>query len=194
MKILGLTGSIGMGKTHAMRALRRMHLPVFDADETVHALLESQAISQLIGARFPECLTREKVDRRALGDLVFSDRLALEELEGWLHPLVAARIESFLTAQRRERQRIVVLDVPLLFETGMDSYCDAVICVTAPSFVQHARVLRRTGMNAAKLDGVLTRQMPDRDKCRYADYIVHTGGHRGDTWRHLRRIVADLRE
>ncbi|NBC96970.1 MAG: dephospho-CoA kinase, partial [Deinococcus-Thermus bacterium] len=174
MIVLGLTGSIAMGKSTAAAMLRRIGVPVHDSDAAVHALTgPGGAAVPAIAAAFPGTVTATAtgaaVDRRALGARVFGDPAALARLEAILHPLVRARSHAFLCRQARHRMPVVVLDIPLLFETGAEARCDRVLVVSAPAFLQRARVLARPGMTEAKLAGILARQMPDAEKRRLAD-------------------------
>jgi dephospho-CoA kinase len=194
MKILGLTGSIGMGKSTAARMLRRMGLPVHDADAVVHRLLaKGGAAIPAIAAVFPGVVVDGAVDRRALGAVVFGNPPALRRLEAILHPLVRQAERRFLQRQRRQRAALVVLDVPLLLETGGQRRCDAVLVVTAPAFLQAQRVLRRPGMTAERLAAVRAQQMPDAEKIRRADYVIPTGCGPVPAWRRLRGIVGKIR-
>jgi dephospho-CoA kinase len=193
MIVVGLTGSIGMGKSTAAGILRRLGVPVFDADGAVHRLLApgGPAVTG-VGKIFPASLAGDRIDRGTLGDIVFSDVAALRRLEAILHPLVRRAERNFLAAAARAGRPIVVLDVPLLYETGGDARVDSVIVVSAPRFVQQWRVLARPGMTAEKFRAILARQTPDGEKRRRADYVVSSAGHRGDAFRQLRRIVGDI--
>lgn len=195
MIILGLTGSIGMGKSTAASMLRRMGVPVHDADATVHALFGpgGKAIAA-VAAAFPGVLGADgAIDRKALGAKVFGDDAALKRLEAIVHPLVRAAERDFLARQRRRRTRLVVLDIPLLFETQGERRCDVVAVVSAPAFLQAARVLARPGMTRQRLDAVLAKQMPDGDKRRRADVVIPTGLGKNPAWRRLRLLVEGLR-
>ncbi len=193
MIVLGLTGSIGMGKSTAATMLRRLGLPVHDADAAVHRLTgHGGAAVAEIAAAFPAAVKAGAVDRQALAKLVFDDPAALQRLEAILHPKVRASARRFLEIQARRRSPIVVLDIPLLFETGGERLCDAVIVVTAPPFVQAARVLARPGMTPARLEAIRARQMPEVEKRRRADFVIHTGRAKGETLRSLARIVRLL--
>ncbi len=194
MVILGLTGSIGMGKTVAAGDFRRLGVPVHDSDAAVHALLApgGDAVAA-IAAVFPDTIREGGVDRQAMAARVFGDDSALERLEAIVHPLVRQRTQRFLAIQARRGAALVVLDVPLLFESGGDQRCDAVACVSAPPFVQRARVMRRPGMTAARLAAILARQMPDGEKRRRADFIIRSGIGRGHGLRLIRRIVKMAR-
>jgi dephospho-CoA kinase len=180
MIVVGLTGSIGMGKTTVGRHFQRSGVPVFDADAAVHALFApgGGAVAP-VAAAFPGVTRDGGIDRAALGRRVFGDAAALRRLESIVHPLVRRREGAFLAAARRRRRAVAVLDIPLLFETGGEKRCDLVAVVDAPPFVQAARVLRRPGMTAARLRDILARQMPARAKRRRADAVIPTGrGHR----------------
>jgi dephospho-CoA kinase len=176
MVILGLTGSIGMGKSTAARNFRDLGVPVHDADAAVHGFLAAGgAAVAAVEAAFPGVVQDGAVDRKALGRQVFGDGEALKRLEGILHPMVRRHKTSFLRHAAGRGEHLVVLDVPLLFETGGEHNCDAVVVVSAPAAVQRQRVLRRPGMTAAQLDSILARQMPDAEKRRRADFVVATG-------------------
>lgn len=176
MIILGLTGSIGMGKSTAAQQLRRLGFAVHDADATVHGLLgRGGGAVSAIAAAFPGVVRDGAVERRVLGAQVFDDPAALRRLESILHPLVRQAERRFLARARRQRRRLVVLDIPLLFETGGETRCDAVAVVSAPAFVQARRVLGRPGMTDDRLAAIRRTQMPDRDKRRRADVVIPTG-------------------
>ena len=194
MKVLGLTGSIGMGKTTAALLLRRLGVPVHDADEAVHRLLgKGGAAVAAVAAEFPGVVRDGAVDRKALGARVFRNDEAMRRLERILHPLVRQDSARFLKWARARGAPVAVLDVPLLFEVGRDRDCDATLVVSAPPFVQRARVLARPGMTERRLGEVLARQMPDAEKRRRADHVVPTGLGRRLTLRRLRRVLKDLR-
>jgi dephospho-CoA kinase len=194
--VLGLTGSIGMGKSTAAAMLRRLGVPLFDADLMVHRLLEpSGAAVPAVSAAFPDVETEAGgIDRELLGQRVFTDLAALKRLEAILHPMVAAEERRFLARSRARRVPLAVLDIPLLFETGAERRCDYVLVVSAPALVQRQRVLRRPGMNEIRLDAILRKQMPDYRKRQHADFVVRTGASRGLTLRRLKSIVRLLRK
>ena len=193
MIVLGLTGSIGMGKTRAALALRRLGAAVFDADAEVHRLLApGGAAVTAVASAFPDVAQDGAIDRGALGALVFGDDSATSRLEAILHPRVSAATSAFLMAASARRQRLAVLDVPLLYETGGEARCDAVAVVFAPAFLQAQRVLRRRGMTPARLAAIRARQMPDGEKLRRADFIIHTGLDRRSSLRELQRMVSIL--
>lgn len=195
MKILGLTGSIGMGKSTTATMLRRLGVPVHDADAVVHRLLaRGGAAVAAIEATFPGVVEAGAVNRQELGRRVFGQPAELRRLEAILHPLVRRAETEFLRRHRRSGTRLVVLDIPLLFETGGQRRCDKVAVVTAPAFVQEQRVMRRPGMNAAKLAAIRAQQMPDGDKRRRADFVLPTGTGKLPVLRRLKRIVTMLRD
>lgn len=194
MKVLGLTGSIGMGKSTATLSLRRLRVPVFDADAAVHQLQGKggRAVGP-IGAAFPGTVRDGRVDREALRRAVIGNEGAIRRLEAIVHPLVRDAERRFLAAARRRGDRLAVLDIPLLFEGRGEARCDAVVVVTAPAAVQRWRVLRRPGMTPARYAAILARQMPDAEKRRRADHIVHTGLSRHFANRAIRAIVRRYR-
>jgi len=195
MVVLGLTGSIGMGKSTAALRLRRLGIPVHDADAEVHRLLrEDRAAIAAIGAAFPGVTCNSAVDRVELGRRVFGDEAALRRLEAILHPGVQLAATRFLRRAMAARRPAVALDIPLLFETNGERRCDVVIVVSAPGFVQTARVLHRPGMTAQRLRAILARQMPDAVKRRLADFIVPTGLNRRTGLQALARTVTLARQ
>ncbi len=192
--IVGLTGSIGMGKSTAAAMFRHLRVPVFDADATVHKLLAKggEAVDPIEEA-FPGVVTDGAVDRGALGKRVFGDREALRRLERIVHPLVYAAERRFIAKARRQRLPIIVRDVPLLFETGGDKRCDFTVVVSAPPWIQEQRVLARPGMTREKFLAIRRQQMPDVEKRRRADFVVPSGQGRGLTRRCVTRIVRRIR-
>ncbi len=194
MRIVGLTGSIGMGKSAAADYLRFLGVPVYDADAAVHAVYaRGGAAVAPVGAVWPDAVRDGAIDRAALSALIAADRSVLPRLEAIVHPIVRRAQERFLLAAALRRAPAVALDIPLLFETGGERRCDAVLVVSAPAFVQRARVLARPAMTAEKLALMLARQMPDAEKCRRADFVIPS--HRG--WRPmldaLRRALRTAR-
>jgi dephospho-CoA kinase len=171
MFILGLTGSIGMGKTVTARLFADAGIPVHDADAAVHRLYEGEATAA-IEAAFPGTTDGGQVDRARLAARVLADEAAIKRLEAIVHPLVRESEVRFLAAAAGRGSRIVVLDIPLLFETGGEQRVDAVVVVSAPAEVQRARVLERPGMTPAKLDAILGKQVPDSEKRARAHFVV----------------------
>ncbi len=191
MFILGLTGSIGMGKSTLASVFRRFGVPVYDADAAVHSLMAPGGDAYaLIRKTFPSVCPKHEIDRKLLGDIVFADNEALDCLEALLHPLVRRHKQIFLNRSARQRSRVVVLDVPLLYETSGQNICDAVVVVTAPKFVQRARVMSRPGMTAEKFERILVKQVPDVVKRQYADFVVQTGIGRLESLRRVRHIIG----
>jgi len=191
MVILGLTGSIGMGKSAAANHFRRLGVPVHDADATVHSLLAKggEAVSR-IAELFPGAIKDGAVDHATVAREVFEDPPALERLEAVLHPLVRRSETAFLSASARRGCRLVVLDIPLLFETAADARCDAVVVVSCRRFIQERRVLGRPGMTRERFESILAHQMPDAEKRRRADFVVRTGLGRAFGLNQVRNIVT----
>jgi len=191
MYILGLTGSIGMGKTWGAKCFRLKGVPVHDADASVHRLMASGGLATAqIDRTFPDVLGDQgDVDRQKLSQHVFSNTAALNALEAILHPLVRAEQRKFLEHCQRLGVSLAVLDIPLLFETGAFARVDAVVVMSAPAAIQRQRVLRRPGMTEDKLEAILARQTPDNIKRIWADFIVGTGATRGQSLRQIADIV-----
>lgn len=173
MFVLGLTGSLGMGKSTTAGFFAELGVPVHDADATVHRLYKAEAVSP-IEAAFPGTTVNGEVDREKLARRVLDDPAAIKKLEGIVHPLVRAAEEHFLIEAERKDAQVAVLDIPLLFETGGDRRCDAVVVVSAPEDVQHARIFERPGMTAQKFSAIAANQMPDAEKRKRADFVVDT--------------------
>ena len=192
MILLGLTGSIGMGKSTVAGMFRAAGVPVFDADAAVHALQgPGGALLPAIEAAFPGTTGPAGVDRAALGQAVFGDTAALRRLERIVHPAVGAVRDDFI--HRHRLHRIVVDDVPLLFETRGEGRVDAIVVVSAPAWMQRDRVLARPGMTLEKFAAILARQVPDATKRRRADFVIPTGVPPYRTRRHVRDLLACLR-
>ena len=171
MFVLGLTGSIGMGKSTTARFFREAGVPVHDSDAVVHRLYEGEAVAP-VEAAFPGTVVDGKVDRGKLSEKLVGNPDAIRRLEAIVHPLVRAVSHRFLHDQAARGARVVVLDIPLLFETGGEKNVDAVVVVSAPADVQRKRVLSRAGVTAERLDALLARQMPDAEKRARAHFIV----------------------
>jgi dephospho-CoA kinase len=191
MRILGLTGSIGMGKSVAARTFQRLRVPVHDADDVVHRLTArgGKAVPAIARA-FPETVAGGVLDRKKLGARVFADKADLRRLEKILHPMVRASERRFLGANRR--RKLVVLDIPLLFETRGERRCHAVMVVTSSRVIQRQRVMRRSGMTREKFANILKNQMPDWEKRKRADFVVPTGIGFRSTLRRVLRIAKHL--
>ncbi len=194
MKIIGLTGGIGMGKSTAARAFRRARLPVFDADAAVHALQgPGGSAVRAIEAAFPGTTGPHGVDRPRLRNAVIQSPDAMARLEFIVHPLVRAMERRFLAQARRTRAPACVLDIPLLLETGGEKRVDLVVVVTAPPRTQRARVRARRRLSDAQIEAIIARQTPDAEKRRRADVVVQTGLSRYHAQRTLRRLIRTLR-
>jgi dephospho-CoA kinase len=174
MTILGLTGSIGMGKSTVAQMFRDSGIAVHDADAAVHALYDGPAVP-IVEALFPGTTSDGKVDRARLSARILDDPAAMKKLENAIHPLVRKSERAFLQKARQQNEAFVVLDIPLLFETGAERRVDGVIVVTADPDEQRRRVMRRPGMTAEKFDSILARQTPDSEKRHRADFLVTTG-------------------
>ena len=191
MIVLGLTGSIGMGKSTVAEMFTEEGVPVFDADAAVHRLQgpEGELVAE-IEARFPGTTGPGGVNRTALAERVLAEREALQNLEGLIHPAVAREREGFL--QRHRDAPLVVLDIPLLLEKGGHRQVDRIAVVSAPAEVQRARVLARPGMTPEKFERILALQIPDAEKRARADFVIPTGGALEETRASVRRIIACL--
>jgi len=192
MIVIGLTGSIGMGKSTVAERFRQLGIPVCDADAVVHELYEGAAVAP-IEAAFPGTTSDGKVDRVKLGQAVLKDPHGLKRLEAIVHPMVQEAEREFLRKAAEQGAQMAVLEVPLLFETGGDARVDVTIVVSAPPEVQRERVLARPGMTPSKLEAILARQMPDSEKRRRADFVVDTGVTIEESHAQVDAIVERLR-
>lgn len=179
-----------MGKSTTAALLRVLRIPVFDSDACIHTLLEGTAVTE-IKKCFPSVWdnTTRSIDRQRLGRLIFANAEAKEKLEAILHPMVWTEQQKFIARCRRAGYRKIVLDVPLLFETGRNRICDQTICVTAPAFLQKSRVLSRSNMNSEKYRAIIQSQLPDHDKRHLSDFIVQTGLGRAFTLQKLQKLL-----
>jgi len=192
--LVGLTGSIGMGKSETAKAFARLGVPVYDADAAVHALYDAGgAAAAPIAEAFPGSVKDGRVDRSALAARVVGDAAALARLEAIVHPLVGTMQRDFINRASANGADLVVLDIPLLFETGAQARMDAVVVVSAPEEVQRRRVMAREGMTEEKFALILARQMPDAEKRARADYVVDTGAGLDHAFDQVRKIVEELR-
>jgi dephospho-CoA kinase len=191
MFILGLTGSIGMGKTTTARLFAEAGVPVHDSDAAVHRLYEGEAVAAIERA-FPGTTASGKVDRQKLAARVVNDAGALKRLEAIVHPLVRQSETKFLEAARARGESIVVLDIPLLYETGGEKRVDAVVVVTAPADIQRKRVMERPGMTPDKFAGLLEKQVPDAQKRARADFIVDSGHGVEPAREQMRQILREV--
>jgi len=185
--VLCLTGSLGMGKSTAAKFFAEEGVPVHDSDAAVHAFYEGEAVP-LVEQAFPGATSGGKVDRTRLAAMVLNDKAALARLEAIVHPLVTASREKFLADARAQGAKVVVLDVPLLFETEADRGCDAVVVVSAPAEIQRKRAFERPGMTDDKLSAILAKQMPDAEKRLRADFVVDSS----QSFDHARAQVREI--
>lgn len=195
MYLIGLTGSIGMGKTQTAALFEEEGVPRYDADAAVHGLYEvGGAAVGPIGEMFPEAVRDGAVDRAALGRIVLKDGAKLAALEKMVHPLAGATQVDFLNAQMAAGATHVLLDIPLLFETGGHEFVDCVVVVSAPPDIQRARVLERPGMTEEKFADILSKQVPDSDKRAAADFIIDSSVSVADARRQVKEILAAVRD
>jgi len=193
--LVGLTGSIGMGKTETARMFQRLGIPVYDSDAAVHQFYEpgGAAVAEIAKA-FPDSIRDGRVDRAELNGYLAKDKTAFKKLESIVHPLVARDQRAFLEWAAQDGAEIVVLDIPLLFETGGHERMDAVVVVSAPHLVQRERVLARPGMTQDRLDHILSRQMPDAEKRAKAHFVVETDKGLDHAFEQVKQIVAALQQ
>lgn len=191
MFVLGLTGSIGMGKSTTAQLFTELGVPVYDADATVHRLYEREAVAAIEQA-FPGTTGAGGVDREKLSVHVVGNAPAMKQLESIVHPMLRAHEKEFLAGAEQAGVPVAVLDIPLLFETGAENRVDAVLVVSAPEEVQHARILARPNMTAAKLETILARQMSDADKRARADFVVDTSNGLDSAREQIRHVLAKV--
>jgi dephospho-CoA kinase len=191
MKILGLTGSIGMGKSTTAKLFAEAGVPVYDADATVHKVYQGEA-APAIEAAFPGTTSNGKVDRARLSAKVVHDPAAIQRLEQIVHPMLRSYHQKFLEDAEQAGAPVVVMDVPLLFETGGEKRVDAVVVVTTAPEVQRERILARGTMTAETLDAILARQTPDAEKRRRADFVVDTSHGLDPVRARIRDILAEV--
>jgi dephospho-CoA kinase len=193
--LVGLTGSIGMGKTETAKMFAQLGVPVYDADAAVHRLYEpgGAAVAKVAEA-FPDCVTDARVDRGRLSAHVTGNPAAFRTLEAIVHPLVAVEQQAFLRHAAENGAEIVVLDIPLLFETGGQTRMDAVVVVSAAEDIQRERVLARPGMTEEKLGQILTRQTPDAEKRAQAHFVIETGNGLNHAFEQVKAVVQQLRD
>ncbi|MDE3016127.1 MAG: dephospho-CoA kinase [Pseudomonadota bacterium] len=193
MTVIGLTGGIGMGKSTVAAQLAALGAKICNADAIVHMLLgKGGAAAAEVERAFPGAVNDGGVDRKALGDIVFHDAKQLAKLERLLHPLVVAEENRFIGNERRKGAKLIVLDIPLLFETAAERRCDVTIVASAPAFLQRQRVMKRPGMTAEKFLRIVSAQMPEREKRKRADNVVLTGLGKGASFRTLASWLKGL--
>lgn len=195
MIVIGLTGSIGMGKSTVARQCALLGAKTLNSDAVVHRLMQrSGRAFAAVSSAFPAAVEGGIIDRKKLGAIVFADEKKLKNLEAILHPLVIEEEEKFAAAQKKLGTKIVVLDIPLLFETGDDARMDMTLVASAPVFIQAQRVLARPNMTREKLAQIRKKQMPDREKRKRADFIVHTSLGKAASMRQIKILWEMLRE
>ncbi|WP_295880135.1 dephospho-CoA kinase [uncultured Bartonella sp.] len=192
MIILGLTGSIGMGKTTTAGFFEEAGVPVYNADRAVHELYESKPVIENLSRIFPDCLTDGRIDRSKLSKTIVKDPSKLAILEKFIHPLVRKKEKDFVKMHRDRGDPLVVLDIPLLFEKGPDGRVDKIAVVSATPEVQRQRVLARSGWDDEKLDRILSRQISDEEKRRRADFIIDTGKSLDDARQQVKHLISRL--
>lgn len=191
--IIGLTGSIGMGKSETAKLFARLGVPVHDADATVHALYDKGGLAvDAIAAEFPDAIRNGAVDRATLAKRVTGDEAAMKRLEALVHPLVVREREEFLAAAAKGGAHLVVFDIPLLFETGREKEVDVVVVTSAPHHVQRERVLARPAMTPERFDAIHARQVPDAEKRAKADFVVETDKGLDHAFERVKEIMAEL--
>ena len=192
MIILGLTGSIGMGKTTTAGFFEEAGVPVYNADRAVHELYESKPVIEDLSRIFPDCLTDGRIDRSKLSKTIVKDPSKLVLLERFIHPLVRKKEKDFVKMHRDRGDPLVVLDIPLLFETGPKGRVDKIAVVSAPTEIQRQRVLARSGWDDEKLNRILSRQISDEEKRRRADFVIDTGKSLDDAREQVKHLISRL--
>lgn len=191
--VIGLTGSIGMGKTLVTGQFAALGAYTCNADEFVHRLLaEGGAAVAEVGAQFPGVVADGAVDRKSLGKIVFGDAVKLKQLEAILHPLVKKWEDEFVARAKADGAEVIVMDIPLLFETGGEKRCDKTVVVSAPGWVQRKRVMARPNMTQEKFARILASQMPDEEKRQRADFVVQAGFGKAYSFWQVKRIMGKL--
>lgn len=192
MIILGLTGSIGMGKTTTAGFFEEAGIPVYNADRAVHELYENKEVIENLSRILPDCLTDGRIDRSKLSKTIVRDPEKLVLLEKFIHPLVRKKEKDFVKMHRDRGDPLVVLDIPLLFEKGPEGRVDKIAVVSAPTGIQRQRVLARSGWDDEKLDRILSRQISDEEKRRRADFIIDTGKSLDDARQQVKHLISRL--
>ncbi len=194
MMLIGLTGSIGMGKSTVGEMFRRLGVPVYDADAEVYKVYaKGGAAVEPIRAAFPEAVVDDQVDRARLSKLVVGKEAEMKKLESITHPLLGAGRAAFFEEAEKTGQKMVVLDIPLLFETGGENRVHKIVVVSAPAEVQRERVLARDDMTEEKFEAILARQVPDAEKRERADYVINTNCPKEATFEQVKALVEDLK-
>ncbi|MCL6229063.1 dephospho-CoA kinase [Bartonella bilalgolemii] len=192
MKIIGLTGSIAMGKSTAADFFKQAGIPVFSADEAVHQLYNSEPTVSLIERTFPGVIENGVVNRIKLSEILVNNSEKLKILEKIIHPLVQKKEKEFINIARRQKKKLVVLDIPLLFETKSENRVDSIVVVSSPPEIQKARAMNRPNMNEEKFSIINTRQVSDKQKRKYADFVINTGKDLEDTRQQVLQVIKSL--
>lgn len=193
MIILGLTGSIATGKSNVASHLKAQNIPVFDADKAAHYLIENDAKS-VLKEQFPHAVIDGDIDRKKLGDAIFGDDTQTRILENILHPLIADKRDLFLAEHKKKGTPLVVLDIPLLYECRLDRLCDYTMVTTTDPNTQKQRALRRPHMTEEKFANIISRQIPDAQKCEKADFVIDTTGDKEETRALVDQAIASVRK
>lgn len=192
MKIIGLTGSIAMGKSTVADFFKQAGIPVFSADNAVHKLYKSEPAVSLIARVFPSVIENDKVNRSKLSEILLKDNEKLQTLEKIIHPLVQEKEKEFIDIAHQQREKLVVLEIPLLFETNSEKRVDNVVVVSAPRVIQKSRAMIRQDMNEEKFAFINARQMPDEEKRKRADFIIDTGKDLENTREQVFYVIKNL--
>lgn len=194
MIVLGLTGSIGMGKSLVARCFKRMGAAVFDADKEVHKLFAERGgeVREKVKKKFPEAVEQGEINRKKLGDIVFSDQKKLDLLEAIIHPKIREAEIAFIMNCNRQRRRLIVLDIPLLFESGAEQLCHYVVVVSANPIIQRIRVEKGRGVKKERYEKINQLQMENEEKVKRADFVIHTGLDKRYVVRQVKSIVRSL--
>lgn len=192
MIILGLTGSIGMGKSTTAEFFKKRNIPTYNADDAVHSLYQDKAVIERIGSVFENSVINGQIDRTKISQEIIINPSKLKNLEQIIHPLVREKETEFVEKHRKNNEKLIVLDIPLLFETGTAGRVDKIAVVSAPLDVQRQRVLAREGWNEEKFNRIISRQMLDQEKRRRADFVIDTGKGMEHAEAQVKKIIANL--
>lgn len=192
MIILGLTGSIGMGKSTTAEFFKKRNIPTYNADDAVHSLYQDKAVIERIGSVFENSVINGQIDRTKISQEIIINPSKLKNLEQIIHPLVREKETEFVEKHRKNNEKLIVLDIPLLFETGTAGRVDKIAVVSAPLDVQRQRVLAREGWNEEKFNRIISRQMPDQEKRLRADFVIDTGKGMEHAEAQVKKIIANL--
>lgn len=193
MKVIGVTGGIATGKTTVAREFATHGAALFDADLCVHQLMEQHlGLIEEVEKKFPNAIESKKINREALGEEVFADENKLKQLEELLHPYVRDMEEAFIEHSKKQNRPFVILDIPLLFETGAEAICDVVVTTECSEDVQRQRAMQRPAMTKEKLDGILSRQMSQKERSERADFVIDTNGDAAHAAKQAKKVIKAL--